>query len=231
MRLLLAIMLYLTFLHATTLYGDIYEAENFELLNNTVLKVEGPRNLQQIVDGNYTLVLPEGEYRLIASHYQAGTLKYYSEDRIVVQGEEMRFDIILLPSELQDIYDVEVGDLPAADEEMPAEDNLFPLIIGLIILVAIAAYLLARRQRKTTAPKEEKGEEAPEEIRPEELDEDAKKVLKILKEQEGRMMQQELRKILDFSETKMSLLMAELEVGGHIKRIKRGRQNIVKLKK
>lgn len=62
-----------------------------------------------------------------------------------------------------------------------------------------------------------------------ELDEESKQVLNILKAHEGRAVQKEIREILNYSEPKMSLIIGELEALGFIKRIKKGRQNILKL--
>ena len=158
----------------------------------------------------------------------------------MVAGDEQRFDLVLLPSELQDI--------PSTDEEVPdievekeSEDNALFLIAGIAIVAIIAYFAFLKTRKKEhevkkeetkAAEKEEEKDREDEEIKEEkyELDEDSKKILKILEEREGRMMQRELREILNFSETKMSLIMAELETTGHIKRIKRGRENIVKLK-
>ena len=60
------------------------------------------------------------------------------------------------------------------------------------------------------------------------LDEDAKQVLSSLDSFEGRATQKEIRKMLGFSDAKLSLILTELENLGYIKKFKRGRANIVK---
>ncbi len=84
-------------------------------------------------------------------------------------------------------------------------------------------------RKKNINEKISKEEKTKHKIKEHELDEKGKKVLKILKENEGRMIQKELRNIFNFSETKMSLVITKLESLGLVKRIKKGRENILKL--
>lgn len=60
------------------------------------------------------------------------------------------------------------------------------------------------------------------------LDEDAEQVLKILDSFEGRATQKELREALRFSDSKLSLILTELENVGKIKKFKSGRANVVR---
>jgi hypothetical protein len=62
-----------------------------------------------------------------------------------------------------------------------------------------------------------------------EMDSEEKKVLEILKKSEGMGTQKELRGIMKCTDRKMSLLVSSLEERGLVKRIKRGREKIVKL--
>jgi len=48
-----------------------------------------------------------------------------------------------------------------------------------------------------------------------------------LKKEGGRMTQKEIRKHINLSEAKISLVIAELEDSGKIKKIKKGRGNIL----
>ena len=62
-------------------------------------------------------------------------------------------------------------------------------------------------------------------------DYDLEKVIKILKEEGGRATQKVIRKEIPLSEAKISLMIAELEHKGVIEKIKKGRGNIIILKK
>lgn len=63
------------------------------------------------------------------------------------------------------------------------------------------------------------------------LDNDAMEVLEIIKKSGNRLTQRELRDKSPLSEAKVSLILTELESHGLIKKIKKGRGNIIVLKK
>ena len=63
------------------------------------------------------------------------------------------------------------------------------------------------------------------------MDTELNKITALLKGNKGRMTQKELRKHFPMSEAKISLMIAELESMGKIKKIKKGRGNIIILNK
>lgn len=237
---LASFLLFLTLLNATTIYGDIINGENFELINNTIIKIEGVGTTQFFANQNYLVLLSEGNYNISASYFESGKLLLYSKDPINVMGNETNFDIVLLaPDQIDDILD-NYQDLPNENEIIKGnlEDYRF-LIIGLIGL-AIAIYILVKKLGKTQAietsnnktleNKNDNDENIEEQgIIKEKPDEEISRIVKIMQDNEGRILQRELRQILNFSETKMSLIISEMEVLGLIKRIKKGRENILKL--
>jgi uncharacterized membrane protein len=64
-----------------------------------------------------------------------------------------------------------------------------------------------------------------------ELDDDLRKVIEILKAEGGRATQKEIRKHIPLSEAKVSLIITEMEVKGMVEKIKKGRGNIIILKR
>jgi len=74
--------------------------------------------------------------------------------------------------------------------------------------------------RKKQKPKHEKKE----------LKEDLQELVKLIKKLGSRTTQKELVKQTGLSEAKISLMLTELEDLGKIKRIKKGRTNVVVLK-
>ena len=56
-------------------------------------------------------------------------------------------------------------------------------------------------------------------------------IIKIIKREGSRTTQKEIRKQIPLSEAKISLMIAELEHKGIIEKIKKGRGNIIILKK
>ncbi len=63
------------------------------------------------------------------------------------------------------------------------------------------------------------------------LDSDLQQVIAIIHSQDGRTTQKDIRKQLPWSEGKVSLMISELESKGLIEKIKKGRGNIIVLKK
>lgn len=57
------------------------------------------------------------------------------------------------------------------------------------------------------------------------------KIVEFIKNEDGRTTQKEIRKNFDLSEAKISLIISELESKGAIKKIKKGRGNIILLEK
>ncbi|MEK6827817.1 MAG: hypothetical protein AABX78_00550, partial [Nanoarchaeota archaeon] len=62
-------------------------------------------------------------------------------------------------------------------------------------------------------------------------DNDLEHLIKIIKKEDGRTTQKDIRKQIPLSEAKISLMIAELEHKGIIEKIKKGRGNIIILKR
>lgn len=229
MRAILLLVLLAAAVQAAALSGAIYAYDTLENVNDTIVKFQG-QNAYQVIsaNGTYSLEIAPGAYNVTAVHFENGTLAYYTKERLVVGEGSQKFDLVLFEPDWFDSTELpkfEGLELPAPAIAPQAAPPWWRVALGLLVLVAIAVVIiLALVVRKYTnfgrAPAEKK-----------ELDQDGIKTLKIIKDNEGRMEQKQLRAILDFSESKMSLLLTELEVSGHIKRFKKGRENIIKLKK
>jgi uncharacterized membrane protein len=59
------------------------------------------------------------------------------------------------------------------------------------------------------------------------LPEDCRQVLAIIEKNDGRITQLDLRKMLPYSEAKVSLIVSDLESRGLVKKIKKGRGNVL----
>jgi len=217
-------------LHAANLSGSVYSMDSFDAVRGVVVKAEGASTHQTFsMDGTYEMDIPAGEYTVKAFYYVEGNLEGYAEDRITLGEGGASYDFVLFaPDEFEGV----VGfDLPAMDEEMPeSRQDWTPFLVagGVLLVVIAAAYFFLTRKRP-----EEKGMQKEEEKLPaekKELDEEEKKVLDILRNSEGMRNQKELREIMKCTEAKMSLLISGLEAQGYVKRIKKGRENIIKLK-
>ncbi len=202
MRFCLFALLLLSVAHGAYIYGDIYAAEGMQKLNGTVLKIKGESFSYYLVSekSNYSLQLPDGRYDITAEYYdEEGNLLYTASENLYLAGEDVQLDLVLTH---------------------PDSDNmLFLLVVGILLMAAIL-FSLSRHASK--APEKWKEPEA------KEPDAEAKEVLRALEAHEGRMTQKELKELLNYSDSKMSLVLAELEHEGLVKRFKRGRGNIIK---
>jgi len=163
---------------------------------------------------------------LVAKYYEGNKLVYIYEENITIQSDgNFTIDIIMFPNidleekifEESDVnFSIEVLWLQKR-EKIQETLTLLLIFLGAILLFLFVFFLL----RKTR----EKGQETSEE-----LPDDLKEMVEIIKENGGRITQLELRKKLNYSEAKISLMLADLERRGLIEKFKRGKGNIIILK-
>ena len=95
-------------------------------------------------------------------------------------------------------------------------DIYFWQIALVVFVLAVIFYFLFKKKKK----------------KPKDINEDkADEVLAFIKKQGGRVTQKDIRKQFPVSEAKISLVITELEDKKLVKRIKRGRGNIIILNK
>ncbi len=196
---------------AAFVHGDIY-GPGMQKMNNTMIRVEGSYSYAMASEGSeYSFFLPEGDYKISASGYgTGGDLESYAEENVRVGGEDQRIDLVMRPA-------------------FRTEFLLYGAVVLLFFAVAMA--FLWKDKQKAPEPRMPLMEAAiPEkrEEKPVKLDEDMKKILQALESNEKRATQKELKEMLHFSDAKLSLIIAELEEGGYVKKFKRGRGNIIR---
>jgi len=146
----------------------------------------------------------------------------------------------------------EPQDLPTAQPTtQPAQQSqgwgLIVLIALVIFVVAMGAgaFLLLRKKKVPPPPPSQPEVPAapePEAEEPEEpklpplapaastdvtLPDDLREVLRIIEKSGGRITQLDLRKALPYSEAKVSLMITDLESRGIVKKVKKGRGNVI----
>ena len=198
---------------AATIHGTIYDSD-IAPLNGVIVTINTiPEQTAIASNGEYSFEVSEGDYILEFEYFENGELSYYytEEISIIEEGDYLR-DIILLPNLNSDLDDDSFEILN------PYEGFNFSWIIVLIACL-VAVYLIWKNLKK---PKEKKTS----------LEEDeVEKVLEFIKKEGGRTTQKDIRKKLLFSEAKASLVLTELEHDKKIRRIKKGRGNIITLTK
>lgn len=221
---------------AAIIKGSIYDL-SLEKITGAVIDVDSsPR--QQIIskDGSYNFTLPQGTYAITAKQLKAGKLVANSSEKITINQEgEFNLDLILLPV-FDDIGAADI-DLTPKDFEQKDELPVFTMIGFILVGAMFLIVFLKIRQIRKEKPKEIIREIVKEpkievikeirEVKAEKLPEDLEKAMQIIKSQGGRTTQKDIRKELNLSEAKISLMMDDLESRGLIKKIKKGRGNLV----
>jgi len=256
--LLLFLILISNSVSSATISGTTFEWYSLEPLDNVIIEINTTPNQTIVAEkGNYSLKAEKGNYLLKAKYFENNKLIYETEEKITIENEgDFIVDLLLFPTINEEEYLIDdFNDTIFSPEEIIIEEEppqTFEEIIAGLVLLVIAIALVFYGARKITKatinletkhigieekyfeiPKEfEKSIEKEEETINEkkELDKELKEVLEILKNYGGRLTQKELREKVTFGEAKTSLIVAELEELGKIKKFKKGRGNIIILK-
>ncbi|MBS3145621.1 hypothetical protein J4414_02365 [Candidatus Woesearchaeota archaeon] len=223
MRFLWLMMLYAvifaSFVSAATIQGDVYDL-SLKKVNDIIVSVNStPKQNMVVKDGSYSFTLSEGSYLLEAE----GEKGKASEIVEIDEEGEFTLDLILFPE------DEEIKDIGISVEGFEKGINVWLIVIIIVLVSLITAGILYWKFKPKEAKKEEK-EETKEEQKIEE-ESDLNQVVKFIKEQGGRTTQKDIRKKFGLSEAKISLMVTELEHNKKVKRIKKGRGNVIILEK
>jgi len=207
---------------ATTLHGNIYDFD-LNIVKNSIIIVDSePKQTIVAKEGEYSFTLNPGSYIVTAFVVDGNEITAKAEEKIVISQEgDFVLDLIVFPSfgdleELLNQSDLEVVE--------PFEEQEFPYWIFLIFVILILAVI---GYKKFYRKKEEKKKE---DEKKNEEDESAK-ITAFIQKEGGRVNQKDIRKQSNLSEAKISLLISELESKGLVKKIKKGRGNIIVLEK
>lgn len=222
---------------AAMIQGKIY-GPDLEIATKTIVQINStPRQSLVANEGLYSFIVPQGTYEIEAFYTTQGVLLYSKETVTVPQEGAFILDLILF--ETPDIEDIEFdeSELKLIEDLLKEKQKTnWPLIIGIIVAIVIMAaviYVMLKSKKKHKLVRKHKKAKFRaravkakfEEEKPV-GDEALEKTLEILK-RERRVTQKDLRKELKISEAKTSLIIADLEAQGKVKKIKRGRGNIL----
>ncbi|MDP2718150.1 MAG: hypothetical protein Q8P02_05375 [Candidatus Micrarchaeota archaeon] len=208
---------------AATLYGTVYDEDYFPTKAQVTLNSTPPQ-VAVSANGSYAFELANGDYVLNAAWGNHTAQKNVS----IVQNGQYRIDVILLPQDpasdptLGDILDDGIG-AALLDEASPSGIAVWLAVLGVAIL-GVAAWHLRKQPQPPLGPAA-----SPQKDAPAPLTDAEKTVLSTLDTFNGRASQKELRKALSqWSEAKVSMELTELQDKGLIRKIKRGRGNIIR---
>ncbi|MFH1722577.1 MAG: hypothetical protein ABH950_08255 [Candidatus Altiarchaeota archaeon] len=229
---------------AATIHGTVYSWETFDPQPDVFVEVNSsPAQALVSEDGSYSFELQPGIYLLEASFFSDNSLESYAAEDITVTGEgEFVRDIIALPY-LGEEFLVDPDQLPeieslVEEEEIVPEEKVseekvektqstdWVTPLGFAALICVVAIIFWPRKKG----KEEQiiKKEIIEKTSYVSLPEDLAKAMDVIQKEGGRITQKELRRKMNyFSEAKMSLLITDLEDRKLIRKIKKGRGNIL----
>jgi len=225
MRVFLAVLLIVllsSFVNAATIHGKVY---NFDLDIQKDSRVEidtEPKQFFIAKDGSYSFDAPVGSYTIKAEYFSGNVLVSSASEKLTVKEEgDYVLDFILFPviEELA-MNESDIDFRQSYFEEKKDYRALIVVSIALIFIIFLAFYFFMRKKKAKEKSKEEK----------EELGDELNKLINFIKKKDGRVTQLDIRKEFPSSEAKISLMISELEDRGVVKKIKKGRGNIIILK-
>ncbi len=221
--LLIIFTFFLSFVQGATISGSIYDL-SLNKVKNAIIEVNSnPKQRIVALDGTYEIEIPIGKYTITATYQNNGGIMKAEENITVVDDGIYILDLFLYPyfdeEDLFEGLDINIKNPYPVQKEFNILWLLVPIAITMFVFLIILVKVNTRILKK----------EIEEEMHM--ADDDLKKILKLLRKNKGRLTQKEIRKEFPLSEAKISLMIAELESLGKIKKIKKGRGNIIVLKK
>jgi uncharacterized membrane protein len=228
------LMSLITVTQAASVNGTLYDWSDFEKpLKNVIVEVlenSTKINYKVSLDGTYYFPTSPGNYTIRAKYYKNNILELTGEDNVQIEkpDETRNIDIILFPpTNLEDEY---LRDVNLTDVMDNKQDNSLPLYAFITIILIICSILFFYWiKKKNTKPEEPKPhtERSQTAMAEKGLPDDLKDLYDLIIKTGGRTTQKDLRKKMSCSEAKVSLMLDDLENRGFIKKIKKGRSNVI----
>ena len=221
------------------MYGTIYEWADLENpLKNVIVEVnQNSTRVQYNIssDGTYSFYVSPGSYLIKAKYYKNNILEFSGEETFQIDrpDESQNLDLIIFPP--TDPETEYLGDINLTGEMDTNEPGYANFIIIIVVTAIIIAIILFFMWKKKTVPgiSDEPVSLAHENIEEKnekekgELPDDLRELYDIILKKGGRTTQKDLRKEVKYGEAKVSLMVSDLEDRGLIRKIKKGRSNII----
>ncbi len=174
MRLILLMLLLLIYpASGAVIKGTVYSWENLEPLPKAIVTINTtPEQRVVAKNGTYTFVVPPGTYEIKAYYYSNGELELYDNETVTVRGNGTYvLDLILFPR-------LNLNEsVPNIQLSLGKREGGFPLFWLALAIVPIAFILYWKFRRRKVVE--------------EELPEDLKEVVEIIKNEGGRITHSE----------------------------------------
>jgi len=222
----LLLFLFICTVQAATLQGVVYDY-SFDRIDNVQVQLGGEKDITE--KGEYSFEVGTGTHTIVAKRYsEAGRLISSETDTIEITEDKVYvLDLILFESLEEDeqlLEETDKLDVSLEEDKPSALVGAYMLLFRIFVVIVIV-YAFFRFFSKFK--KKHIKQELKQETKPEKTADDADNVLKFIKEQGGRVTQLDIRKKFPSSEAKISLIVTDLEEQGKVKKIKKGRGNII----
>ena len=199
------------------IHGSVYDLE-LNILRQAVVEIDTtPQQLMVSQNGSYAFSVPPGSYVITARQTKLDLVA--AENITVSQEGEYVLDLILFPDlSPEEGFLNETLDVPEYDEP-PVRLPVTGIVLLVLAVLAGLAWWYWKKRKQEPVP-EEKNVSAKA---------DLEEILAFVRKEGGRTTQKDLRRAIPYSEAKISLMIAELESQGKLKKIKKGRGNILVL--
>ena len=206
---------------AATIHGTVYDF-GLNQLSNAVVEINTSPNQQMVAkNGTYSFSVPPGKYSLGARHVKSDS--EIVENISALSDGDYVFDLILLPSlENDEVLLEDEEDLPFVEDAV--QDRPVTHWLLWIIVFIVLGYIVYRVSKK---PERIIEKEVIKEVKEVVVADELQKVLEFVEKEGGRTTQKDIRGQFPYSEAKVSLMIDELEAKGLLKRIKKGRGNVI----
>ncbi len=202
--------------NAATITGTIYDLY-LQPVQGAVISINStPPQTIVAKEGNYRLTVKEGVYKLKIGKTGEKDISEEEEEIITITDNGTYYlDYVLFPS-IEELEEPELDNLMQDQNRNTRHWSIITLVLAIIIIVFSAWKISKKRPFKD----EDKTEEFTKE---ENL---VKEIISLIRK-ERRISQKDIRGNFPQSEAKISLILSSLEAEGRIKKIKRGRSNII----
>ena len=218
--------------YGATLHGTLYDL-SLNKARDVIVEINSTPN-QRLVskDGFYAFTINPGTYEITAKYVEHNLTLLSTEKKITIEKEgSFVLDLFLFPllddSDLEDIPDVDTI-FEEKESKGISSSTTFLVVLAIIVVIILILYYFRKNKRNEVVTEKIKETVKEEKVT---TKTDLNEILKIIKEEGGRTTQKEIRKRVPLSEAKISLMISELEHQGLVERIKKGRGNIIVLKK
>ncbi|MCK5629703.1 MAG: winged helix-turn-helix transcriptional regulator [Nanoarchaeota archaeon] len=230
---LLVLLFCIQAVSAAKISGNVYDI-SLEKAIDVIIEIDtSPKQKMISKEGSYSFNVPLGNYTITAGMYIDNLLEAYAtEDIQIIEEGEYNVDLIIFPYIGDDENLIQEGNISLPEtlfEEIDAveeKEGIDKQIIITAILLIIALVAIMTLWKHAKKPKKRKQ-------RPVSfisITKELQDIVEVIRKNGGRTTQKEIRKQIPLSEAKISLMIAELEDKGIVKKIKKGRGNIIILR-